>query len=102
MEYTLSNLTSSGDEKQYQEICEKCRLCLTRAKGLKTQSDGQISDLNGIRCQWELFESRFVEMLLWLEKTRANLILPLKEKEEDSVECVLGKLLKVLEIEKKL
>lgn len=102
MEYVLNSLTSSKDEAQYAELCEKCQTCLTRARDLKTRSDARTNELKDIRYQWELFESRFLEMLQWLEKTRGNLILPLKEKDEDSVEFVLGKLLKVREIEKKL
>jgi hypothetical protein len=102
MEYTLNSLTSSKDETEYPEISEKCQNCLARAKELKTRSDTRTSELKDIRFQWELFESRFVEMLQWLEKTRGSLILPLKEKDEDSIEFVLGKLLKVREIEKKL
>ena len=102
MEFTLNSLTSSKDEAQYAELCQKCQTCLTRAKDLKTRSDTRTNELKDIRYQWELFESRFLEMLQWLEKTRGNLILPLKEKDEDSVEFVLGKLLKVREIEKKL
>ena len=102
MEYTLNSLTSLKDETQYSELCEKCQSCLTRAKDLKTRSDTRTNELKDIRYQWELFESRFLEMRQWLEKTRANLVLPLKEKDEDSIEFVLGKLLKVREIEKKL
>ena len=102
MEYTLNSLASLKDETQYSELCEKCQSCLTRAKDLKTRSDTRTNELKDIRYQWELFESRFLEMRQWLEKTRANLVLPLKEKDEDSIEFVLGKLLKVREIEKKL
>ena len=102
MEYTLNSLTSSKPEPEYPELCEKCRNCLARAKDLKSQSDTRTNELKDIRYQWELFESRFVELLQWLEKTQKNLILPLKEKDEDGVEFVLGKLLKVREIEKKL
>lgn len=102
MEYTLNSLTSSKDGTQYSELCEKCQSCLTRAKDLKCRSDTRTNELKDIRYQWELFESRFLEMRQWLEKTRGNLVLPLKEKDEDSIEFVLGKLLKVREIEKKL
>jgi hypothetical protein len=102
MEYSLNSVTSLKDETEYPEVCEKCQSFLTRAKELQTRSDTRTSELKDIRFQWELFESRFSEMLHWLEKTRANLILPLKEKDEDSIEFVLGKLLKVREIEKKL
>ena len=102
MEYTLSSLTSLKDETKYSELCEKCQSCLTRAKDLKSRSDTRTNELKDIRYQWELFESRFLEMHQWLVKTRANLVLPLKEKDEDSIEFVLGKLLKVREIEKKL
>ena len=102
MEYTLNSLASLKDETQYSELCEKCQSCLTRAKDLKTRSDTRTNELKDIRYQWELFESRFLEMRQWLEKTRANLVLPLNEKDEDSIEFVLGKLLKVREIEKKL
>ena len=102
MEYTLNSLTSLKDETQYSELCEKCQSCLTRAKDLKSRSDTRTNELKDIRYQWELFESRFLEMHQWLVKTRANLVLPLKEKDEDSIEFVLGKLLKVREIEKKL
>ena len=102
MEYTLNSLSGFKDEKEYPELCEKCENCLTHAKELKTRSDARTSELKDIRFQWEMFESRFTEIIQWLEKTRGNLILPLKEKDEDSVEFVLGKLLKVREIEKKL
>ena len=102
MEYTLNSLTNSKDEKEYPELSEKCQSCLNRAKELKNRSDTRTSELRDIRFQWEMFESRFTEMIQWLERTRENLILPLKEKDEDSIEFVLGKLLKVREIEKKL
>lgn len=102
MEYTLDSLTTLKDESGYPELCEKCQSCLTHAKELKTCSDVRTDELKDIRCKWELFESRFAEMIHWLEKTRESLILPLKERDEDSVEFVLGKLLKVREIEKKL
>ncbi|XP_028409089.1 uncharacterized protein LOC114531672 [Dendronephthya gigantea] len=102
MEYTLDSLNTLKDESGYPELCEKCQSCLTHAKELKSRSDTRTDELKEIRYKWELFESRFAEMIHWLEKTRSILILPLKERDEDSVEFVLGKLLKVREIEKKL
>ena len=98
----MESLTTSNEEEQLTLLCERCKQCLSLAQELKTQSETRTSELKDIRFQWELFESRYAEMLHWLERTRVNLVLPLKEKDEDSLEFVLGKLLKVRELEKKL
>lgn len=104
MDYTVSCLvTSESDhEAEHDECNRNYKESLSRAKELKARSECRINDLKDIRFQWELFESRYNEMSQWLEKTRSNLLVSLKEKEENSVECVLGKLLKVRELEKKL
>ena len=104
VEYTHTCLLPSenNQETELEECNEHYKQSLSRAKELQNRSDTCVTELKDVRFQWELFESRCGEMREWLSKTRLNLIASLKEKDEDSIEFVLGKLLKVRELERKL
>ena len=98
----METLAIFKEDDDYSELSKRWQLFSARANDLQLQSDGLNEELKDICFQWELFESRYFELLPWLHKLRINFITPLKESDEGSVDFVLGKLFKVREIEKKL
>ncbi|XP_046859809.1 nesprin-1-like isoform X2 [Xenia sp. Carnegie-2017] len=102
MEGIMETLAIFKEDDDYSELSKRWQLFSARANDLQLQSDGLNEELKDICFQWQLFESRYFELLQWLHKLRINFITPLKENDEGTVDFVLGKLFKVREIEKKL